>query len=73
MNNAHVRIVKADGQTKLWIAVAPGIFNTFPSMAWARELSDGECAAMLENPYRVFNRPRNESTTGDPAPEKTLA
>ena len=57
MNNARVVIVKAYGQTKLWIATAPSLFNTFPNMTWARELSDNECAAMLENPWRVFDRP----------------
>ena len=44
--------------TKLHIArKAPGCFVGHPDMVWSRRLSDAETAAMLENPWRVFERP----------------
>lgn len=57
MKNERVRLTRADGQTKLWIATPLGVFNRLPGMIWQRELSDSECRALLENPWRLFEKP----------------
>lgn len=57
MNNARIMLMRNDGKTRMWIAKAPGVFGGVPDFVWARELPDDECKVVLENPWRMFDKP----------------